>query len=183
MNAPLPDLFDHDKQFAPAAQAMRSRKREVFCQEVSGECWGNNTEAYCRAFGATDRDAASASAARLMRDPAVRARIQCLREEAIQALGVDRRYLLEKRKHIAEHARNAADRLHALDSMEKSLGLDTPLKIEIEQNSNVNVSGVLGVVKIENPVEFARMMAAVRTERERVAASVVDAEPVAVVAP
>ena len=67
MKTPVPDLFDRDKNFAPAAQALRSRKRETFCQEVAGECWGNNTEAYCRAFGAADRDAAGASAARLMR--------------------------------------------------------------------------------------------------------------------
>ena len=67
MKTPLPDLFDRDKNFAPAAQALRSRKREEFCQQVAGECWGNNTEAYCRAFGAADRDAAGASAAAAIR--------------------------------------------------------------------------------------------------------------------
>ena len=168
MNAPLPDLFDRDKTHAPAAQALRSRKREKFCQEVSGECWGNNTEAYCRAFLVVDRAAASASAARLMRDPMVKARIQRLREEAIDRMGVDRVYLLEKRKFIAEHGRNMADRLHALDAMEKSLGLEAPLKIDINQTSNVNVLGVTGVVKIENAAEFARMMEAVRAASEGV---------------
>mgnify|MGYP001484357275 CR=1 FL=1 len=168
MSTPLPDLFDRDKTHAPAAQALRSRKREAFCQEVSGECWGNNTEAYCRAFGVTDRSAAGASAARLMRDPLVKARIERLREEAIEVLGVDRVYLLQNRKYIAEHGRNMADRLHALDAMEKSLGLDAPLKININQNSNVNVLGVAGVVKIENPAEFARMMEAVRAAGEGV---------------
>jgi len=177
MQTVVPDLFDKDKAFAPAAQTLRSRKREAFCQEVSGECWGNNTEAYCRAFGVTDRNAAGASAARLMRDPLVRARIKSLRDETIEQLGVDRRYLLEKRKHIAEHSRNAADRLHALDAMEKSLGLDAPMRIEIDQNTNVTVSGVTGVLKIENPAEFARMMEAVRAARERKPA-VVDVEPI-----
>jgi hypothetical protein len=167
MKPPLPDLFDKDKLHAPAAQALRSRKRETYCLEVAGECWGNNTEAYCRAFGVTDRDAAGAAAARLMRDPLIKARIRHLREEACEQLGVDRRYLLEKRKYIAEHGRNMADRLHALDAMEKSLGLDTPIKIEVDQNSNVNVMGVTGVLKIENPAEFARMMEAVRAARER----------------
>jgi len=122
MSASVPDLFDRDKSFAPAAQTLRSRKRETYCQEVSGECWGNNTEAYCRAFGVTDRAAASASAARLMRDPSIRARIGYLRDESIERMGVDRAWILEKRKHIVEHARNAADRLRALEDLEKSLG-------------------------------------------------------------
>ncbi len=166
MTANVPDLFDRDKEFAPAAQALRSRKRETFCQEAAGECWGNNTEAYCRAFGAADRDAASASAARLMRDLAVKARIAFLREDSIERMGVDRAWILEKRKHIVEHARNAADRLRALEDLEKSLGLDAPLKLEVNQNTNVNLSGMAGVVKIENAAEFARIMEAVRAARE-----------------
>lgn len=164
MNTPLPDLFDRDKTHAPAAQALHSRKREAFCQQVAGDCWGNNTEAYCRAFGREDRDAASASAARLMRDPVVKERIKFLRDEAVEKLGVDRLWILQKRKNVAEHGRNMADRLHALDAIEKSLGLDAPMKIEIDQN--VSVSGVAGVVKIEDPVQFARVMEAVRAARE-----------------
>jgi hypothetical protein len=174
MNTPLPDLFDRDKAFAPAAQALRSRKRETYCQEIAGECWGNNTEAYCRAFGATDRDAASASAARLMRDPVVRARIGYLRDESVERMGVDRLWILEKRKHIVEHARNAADKLRALEDLEKSLGLDAPLKLEINQNTNVNLSGMAGVVKIENAAEFARIMEAVRAAGERETAKPAD---------
>lgn len=174
MNTPLPDLFDRDKNFAPAAQALRSRKRESFCQEVAGECWGNNTEAYCRAFGATDRDAAGASAARLMRDATVRARIAFLRDESVERMGVDRLWILEKRKHIAEHSRNAADRLRALEDLERSLGLTEPVKIAVEQNTNVNLSGMAGVVKIENAAEFARIMEAVRAAGEREAAKPVE---------
>lgn len=166
VNAPSPDLFDKDKAMAPAAQPLRSKRRELFCLEVSGECWGNNTEAYCRAFGVSDRNAGGASAARLLRDPLVKARITWLRNEAVERMGVDRAYLLDKRKYIAEHGKNMADRLHALDAMEKSLGLDAPLKIEIEQNSNVNVLGLTGVLKIENPAEFARTMEALRAARE-----------------
>jgi hypothetical protein len=89
---------------------------------VAGVCWGNNTEAYCRAFGATDRDAAGASAARLMRDATVRARIAFLRDESVERMGVDRLWILEKRKHIAEHSRNAADRLRALEDLEDGGG-------------------------------------------------------------
>ena len=174
MKTPVPDLFDRDKNFAPAAQALRSRKRESFCQEVAGECWGNNTEAYCRAFGATDRDAAGASAARLMRDATVRARIAFLRDESVERMGVDRLWILEKRKHIAEHSRNAADRLRALEDLERSLGLTEPVKIAVEQNTNVNLSGMAGVVKIENAAEFARIMEAVRAAGEREAAKPVD---------
>ncbi len=177
MNAPLPDLFDKDKRHAPAAQALRSRKREIFCQQVSGDCWGNNTEAYCRAFGATDRDAAGASAARLMRDPVVKERIRFLREEAIETLGVDRLWILQKRKNVVEHGRKFGDRLHALDAIEKSLGLDAPMKLQIDQNTNVSLSGVAGVLKIENPAEFARMMEAVRAGRQ-VAKPPIEAEVV-----
>ena len=111
-------------------------------------------------------------------DPAVRARIGFLRDESIERMGVDRLWILEKRKHIVEHARNAADKLHALEYIEKSLGLDAPLKLEINQNTNVNVSGMAGVVKIENAAEFARIMEAVRAAREREAAKPVDVETV-----
>ena len=176
MKPPVPDLFDRDKSFAPAAQALRSRKRETYCQEIAGECWGNNTEAYCRAFGVADRAAASASAARLMRDPVIRARIGYLRDESIERMGVDRAWILEKRKHIVEHARNSADKLRALEDLEKSLGLDAPLKLEINQNTNVNLSGMAGVVKIENAAEFARIMEAVRAAGEREAAKPVEVE-------
>ena len=178
MKTPLPDLFDKDKNFAPAAQALRSRNRERYCQEIAGECWGNNTEAYCRAFGVTDRDAAGASAARLMRDPVVRARIGYLRDESVERMGVDRLWILEKRKHIVEHARNAADKLRALEDLEKSLGLDAPLKLEINQNTNVNLSGMAGVVKIENAAEFARIMEAVRAAGERETAKPVEVDVV-----
>ena len=176
MKTPVPDLFDKDKNFAPAAQALRSRNRERYCQEIAGECWGNNTEASCRAFGVTDRDAAGASAARLMRDASVRARIGYLRDESVERMGVDRLWILEKRKHIAEHARNSADRLRALEDLEKSLGLDAPLKLEINQNTNVNLSGMAGVVKIENAAEFARIMEAVRAAGERETAKPVEVD-------
>lgn len=177
MSEVLPDLFDRDRKHAPAAQALRTRKRELFCQQVAGECWGNNTEAYCRAFGATDRDAAGASAARLMRDERVKARIVFLRDEAIAALGVDRLWILQKRKNVAEHSRNFGFRLHALDAIEKSLGLDAPMKLQIDQNTNVNVTGIAGVLKIENPAEFARMMEAIRAGHQ-VAKPPIEAEVV-----
>jgi hypothetical protein len=162
----LPDLFDKDAQLAPAAQPLRTRKREAFCLEAAGECWGNNTEAYCRAFGAEDRHAASASAARLARDPQVRARIVWLRERSVEEMGVDRAWILAKRKYMAEHARNAADRLRAIESMEKSLGLDTPIRIDVQHGGAVGLQAMAGVLKIEDPLQFARIMEAVRAKQE-----------------
>ena len=92
-------------------------------------------------------------------------------------MGVDRLWILEKLKPIAEHARNEADKLRALEDLEKSLGLNEPVKIAVEQNTNVNVSGMAGVVKIENAAEFARIMEAVRAAGEREAAKPVDVAP------
>lgn len=166
MKAPLPDLFDKDKTFAPAVQPLRSKKRETFCLEASRDCWGNNTEAYCRAFGVKDRDAAGASAARLMRDPAIKARIAALRNESIEQLGIDRKWILERRKYIAEHGGKNSDRLTALGDIEKSLGLDAPMRIDLTTNGNLNVLGLTGVIQIDNPAEFARAMEAVRAQRD-----------------
>ena len=104
----------------------------------------------------------------------IRARIGYLRDESVERMGVDRLWILEKRKHIVEHARNAADKLRALEDLEKSLGLDAPLKLEINQNTNVNLSGMAGVVKIENAAEFARIMEAVRAAGERETAKPVE---------
>jgi len=177
MKSSVPDLFDKDKAMAPAAQPLRSRKREAFCLEAAGECWGNNTEAYCRAFGVEDRHAASASAARLCRDAEVRARIGWLRERSVEEMGVDRAWILAKRKYISEHARNAADRLRAIESMEKSLGLDAPIRVDVTHQGNVGVQAMAGVLKIEDPLQFARIMEAVRAKREA-EGKVVEAEAV-----
>ena len=85
-----PDLFAGTKH-APEAMPLRNRRREVFCQKLaSADCYDNQTEAYIQAFGGENRDAAGASAARLMRDTAVRKRIEYLRNEAIAHLGIDR---------------------------------------------------------------------------------------------
>lgn len=159
-------MFDKDKTFAPAVQPLRSKKRETFCLEAARDCWGNNTEAYCRAFGIADRNAAGASAARLMRDPAIKARIAALRNESIEQLGIDRKWILEKRKHIAEHAGKNSDRLAAIDGIERSLGLDAPMRIDLTTNGNLSVLGLTGVIQIDNPAEFARAMEAVRAQRD-----------------
>ncbi len=81
-------------------------------------------------------------------------------------MGVDRAWILAKRKYIAEHAKNAADRLRAIESMERSLGLDSPIKIDLTHQGNVGVQAMAGVLKIEDPLQFARIMEAVRAKRE-----------------
>ncbi len=48
------------------------------------------------------------------------------------------------------------------------------MKIAIDQNTNVNLSGMAGVVKIENAAEFARIMEAVRAAGERETAKPVE---------
>jgi hypothetical protein len=51
----------------------------------------------------------------------------------------DMAWILAKRKYMAEHARNAADRLRTIESMEKSLGLDTPIRIDVQHGGAVGV--------------------------------------------
>jgi hypothetical protein len=67
---------------------------------------------------------------------------------------------------MAEHARNAADRLRAIESMEKSLGLDTPIRIDVQHGGAVGLHAMAGVLKIEDPLQFARIMEAVRAKQE-----------------
>ena len=74
-----PDLFDGTPA-APAAQPLRRRSREAFCQLLAGEHFDNQTEAYHVAFKVEDRAACRAAASRLMRDPEVSARVAHLRE-------------------------------------------------------------------------------------------------------
>ena len=87
----------------------------------------------------TSFSAASAATARLNRHPEVSARIARLREDAIARMGVDRLYILAKRKYIAEHARSMDARLRALSDLETSLGLDTPQRIDISHTGQIGI--------------------------------------------
>ncbi len=165
MKTITPDLFDGTPA-APAAQPLRNRRRETYCQLLAGECHDNQTEAYARAFGIANRDAASAAAARLNRHPEVSARIARLREEAIARMGVDRLYILAKRKYIAEHARSMDARLRALSDLETSLGLDTPQRIDISHTGQIGIEHSGGMIAISDPAAFARAMEAIRAARE-----------------
>ena len=78
----------------------------------------------------------------------------------------DMAWILAKRKYMAEHARNAADRLRTIESMEKSLGLDTPIRIDVQHGGAVGLQAMAGVLKIEDPLQFARIMEAVRAKQE-----------------
>lgn len=166
MQSDPPDLFDGTPS-APAAQPLRNRKRERFCQLLAGENYDNQTEAYHVAFEVEDRAACRAASSRLMRDPEVTARLAHLRSDAVSRLGVDRLYILAKRKYIAEHARSTADRLRALDDLERSLGLDEPVKIDVQHSGQVGVehSGLAGILHIADPAAFARVLEAARANR------------------
>lgn len=156
-----PDLFDGTTA-APAAQPLRKRKREAFCSLMSGECYDNQTEAYHRAFNIADRAVCSAAAARLMRDPEIRARLAHLRAEAIAELGIDRLWIINKRRYIAEHGK-FSERLAAIDAIERSQGLDEPIKVNLTGNMQHNHTG--GILNITDPLAFARAMEAVRAAR------------------
>jgi len=106
-----------------SSTVLKNLRREAFCQHYAGDCWGNATEAYRRA-GYAERHAKQC-ASRLLSFADCKARIASLRDERIQAMAIDRAWILERRKTIAETA-EAGDRLRALDQLEKSLGLSTP---------------------------------------------------------
>lgn len=107
-------------------------RREAFCQHYAGDCWGNAAEAYRRAGYAAK--GAETAGPRLYRAVEVKARIAQLRTEACGDLGVDRYWILRRRREIAETALLPADRLRALDQLERALGLSVPERVQVEHS-------------------------------------------------
>lgn len=162
-----PDLFAGTKH-APEAAPLRNRRHEAFCQHLaSPDYYDNQTQCYSLAFGLADRAACSSAAARLMRRPEVRRRVEYLRGEALANIGIDRLWILQKRKYIAEHAKSPADQLRAISDLEASLGLAAPQKLDISGSLGVNHSG--GMIAISDPAAFARAMEVIRANRENAA--------------
>jgi hypothetical protein len=114
------------------AVPLSNPRREKFCQLYSGACFGNASKAYSEAgFKPKDCNSAKADSARLMRAPAVRARVSWLRREAEAMLAIDRTRVMEIRMKCA-YDQEAAwnERLTALRDIEKAMGWCAPERVE-----------------------------------------------------
>lgn len=107
---------------------LTNTRHERFCQLVSGSCFGNASKAYTEAgFRATKRDVIYADASRLLSNATVSARIACLRQQRGRELAIDQTRLMELRLQcVYDTSTSWADKLRALDSIEKALGLAQP---------------------------------------------------------
>jgi phage terminase small subunit len=113
------------------SEPLKNLRREAFCQHYAGDCWGNAAEAYRRSGYAPK--AAQTCGPRMLTFGEVKARVAELRAERIEAMAVDRAWIMEKRKRIAENG-EPADQLRALEQLERSLGLATPERVQVEHS-------------------------------------------------
>jgi phage terminase small subunit len=135
------------RQGADMDKPLENFRHERFCQLYAGALFGNGTQAYIEAgYRPKEADTASAQASMLLRKGKVWARIQYLREISMNELDIDRRRILEMRLEIAKDSQaGRADRLKALDALEKSLGLEAATKVELS-----------GKVEVQAAVKFER---------------------------
>lgn len=105
---------------------------EAFCQLYSSSCFGNAARAYRQAGYKPKTDgAAAAEACRLLINDNVDKRIAYLRKLRAKELAIDATRIMEMRLKIIYSAdASDSDKLRALDSIEKALGLNQPEKIE-----------------------------------------------------
>ena len=105
---------------------------EAFCQLYSGACFGNASKAYKDAgYKPKSEDSARVDASRLLTNGNVSKRIEHLRKLRGKELAIDQTRLMELRLKIIYNADSSdSDKLRAMDSIEKALGLAQPVKLE-----------------------------------------------------
>jgi phage terminase small subunit len=105
---------------------------EAFCQAYSSHCFGNATKAYTEAGYRPKGDAsARVDASRLLTNANIENRIAHLRRLRMKELAIDQTRIMELRLKVIYGADSAdGDKLRALDSIEKALGLNQPEKVE-----------------------------------------------------
>lgn len=94
----------------------------MFCRHYATICWGSARDAYL-ASGYRDEPTSGRKAAALLLRNDISSRIHHLRTLMLERLGIDRVWLAEQRRKIAETAGRESDRLRALKDLERGLGL------------------------------------------------------------
>lgn len=163
-------LFELEHYNNPADEPFANDRHERFARFFAGECFGNATDAYLKAYEVENKDAASANACRLLRNPAMQRRIKFLRSEMLLQLGIDQFSIAVLRKSIAEGiapglARgkiSASERLTAVRDLEKGLGLAQPDKISLD--TQLDLSPALGTLRITDPASLTALVEAARAE-------------------
>lgn len=117
--------------------SLSNPKREAFARAYAGQHWGNATAAYIAA--GYSRRSARQGAGRMLTSVDIAARVAVLREERLAALAVDRAWVLEQRLAIAQDPdASNADRLKALDAIERSMGMAAPERVQVEHSGSTD---------------------------------------------
>jgi phage terminase small subunit len=105
---------------------------ERFCQLYAGACFGNASKAYIDAgYRPKGDDSARKEGSRLLTNVDIEKRIAHLRRLRMKELAIDQTRIMEMRLKIIYNADSGdGDKLRALDSIEKALGLNQPEKVE-----------------------------------------------------
>ncbi len=118
--------------YSDASQPLKNMRWEAFCQAYSSSCFGNAARAYREAGYKPQSDRAAANeGSRLLGNVGIESRISHLRRLRMKELAIDQTRIMELRLKVIYGADSAdGDKLRALDSIEKALGLNQPEKVE-----------------------------------------------------
>lgn len=116
-------------------------RHERFCQLYAGKCFGFANKAYTEAgYRPKSDETARVEGCKFLTNPNIWDRIQYLRKAQMKALAIDQKRILELRLQIAYDKNEiSGTRLAALKDVERSLGLETPEKHEMEITGSVIV--------------------------------------------
>ena len=121
--------------------ALKNMRWEAFCQLYSGACFGNAARALIEAgYKARSVQVASVDASKLLANSSIQARIAHLRHQRGKELAIDQTRIMELRLQVVYNPDSSdADKLRALDSIEKALGLANPDRIEHSMTNGATI--------------------------------------------
>lgn len=124
-------------------------RQERFCRDYATEADPNATDIYIKVYNPDmARATASAAASRLMSDDNIRARIEYLRNEQANRLGIDKFFIFDRIKYIAVNAGSERTQLEALTTLAKLTNIEPSTRIEVkgdiktETTGNIQISAV-----------------------------------------